>query len=303
MGYVGGMGYHHRANLKNAAAATVFSGATSRDKQYVVIVNKPKSLELSIDNDGNYINIKRDYPNPYNIINNSKLISYKHGSNNEVQLEKLTGDDLKTAFAPVKQHILAIDPNDSSTYVTLTFKSNKDHIPLYPYSVTLTSSLPIGIKRTKGTDINDNDVTIMTIGETSNPYGITSGSRLVGIMYNRSELTDITYADDAEDFKYFVAEKNKIDPDDNNTYITLYIVSTDPKAPQKAAAASAAAASAARAAERGATETLPTISGGKSRKAKRHHKTKRHRYRKKSRRKKSRRSKSRRSKSRRRNKH
>lgn len=269
MSYSGGiMGYYNRQERERDAASTFFPGATSRNKPYVVIVNKPKLLGITLNSDYNYITIKSTTPNPYNIINNSKLVSYKHGSNNEVQLENLTGDDLKTEFAPVKQHILNINPTVQSTYVTLTFKSNKDHIPLYPYSVTLKSSQPIGFKRRKGTDINDNDVTIMEIDKTRNPYGITSGSRLVGILYNMSELQDITYDDDAIDLNYFVERKNKIQPDDEKTHITLHMVSTDREAPDRAVEAQ---------------KTQLQISGGKSRKTKHHHKKSR-RHRKKSRR-------------------
>jgi hypothetical protein len=274
-------------DIEEKSARDKTEALQNRTQEYNVIVKEPKLLGIIPNrdrDDENYITLDNKNPNPYNIIQYSQVVKFRTGSE-EVNLEDLTGEAFREAFKPLSTHIKAIQPNNESTYVTVTFKSTKPHIPLYPYSVTLTSPGSIGFKRKKGQDINDNDVTIMEIGEEYNPYGITDGSRLVGIMHNGSNgsiLQAITYDDDGEDFRSLVEKRNKIDPNDNNTYITLYIVSIDSNAPQKAAAAAAA-----RAAERAARETSQQISGGKSRK------TKRHRHRKKSRR----------SKSRRRNKH
>ena len=209
----------------------------NRTQEYKVIVREPKFLGIKLNRDGdeeNYITIEHTKPNPYNIIQYSKLVSYKYDSTTTM-LEELTGKELKDAFSPVKTHIKAIQPNNETTYVTLTFKSQKVHKPLYPYSVTITSNIIMGINITEGKDINDNDVIIITIKDSNNPYGITDGSRLVGIKYGsnyNSEFVPITYHTTA--FDKFKDRKVYIKPLDETTHITLYFVSEDSQAPIKA---------------------------------------------------------------------
>jgi hypothetical protein len=212
----------------------------NRTQEYKVIVMEPKELgiELNRDHDSNndnYITIEHTKPNPYNIIQYSKLVSYKYDST-EIMLEELTGKELEDAFKPLSGHIQNIKSNDESTYVTLTFKSNKPHIQLYPYSVTLTSDITMGIRRKDGKDINNNDVIIIEIKDSNtNPYGITDGSRLVGIQYGsnyNSEFVPITYH--TTDYDDFRERKVEVDPLDVSTHITLYFVSDNPKAPGKA---------------------------------------------------------------------
>ena len=228
----------------------------NRTQEYTVIVKEPKLLGITLNRDGdrdgdkeNYITIHHTKPNPYNIIQYSKLVKFSTGSI-EVKLEGLIGENLKAAFRRLKPYIQAILPNDESTYVTLTFKSNKQHIPLYPYSVTLTSNIDMGIENNltsntdtkiennKGKDINDNDVTIITIKDTNNnPYGITDGSRLVKIQYGsnfieNNKLIDITnYEADVMTLEEMIQEIKTLD---ETTHITLYFVSDNPDAPEKA---------------------------------------------------------------------
>jgi hypothetical protein len=57
----------------------------NRTQKYTVKVREPKLLGITLNRDGdnindNYITIKDTNPNPYNIIQYSKLVSYEYGS-------------------------------------------------------------------------------------------------------------------------------------------------------------------------------------------------------------------------------
>jgi hypothetical protein len=178
-------------------------------------------------------------------------------------LEELTGKELEAAFGQVKTHIEAIQPNNESTYVTLTLKSNRVHKPLltgvprqpHSYSVTLTSNKRIGFTREKRMYSNGIHVTILKQEDsTYNPYGITDGSRLVNIQYRNfyDALLDGVYMTSLEPdpvYEDFVTKQEQIDTQNKTTYIILNLESEDSGAPVKAANAVTAAKAAVRAAK------------------------------------------------------
>jgi hypothetical protein len=184
-----------------------------------------------------------------------------------------------------------------SIYTTLKYP--------YIYSVDITSNARIGITLDK--------VNSTLTAEDTNIYAITSRSKPLQIVYNNTqEHVKISDTNVKKEWKKFTTEKQKINAENTDTYITLYLASADSTAPGRArtaaearaaaaaetgaaatearaaaaaAAAAAANAAAANAAAANAAETPiiepapeavtsppPQVIGGKSRKTKRHHK-------------------------------
>jgi hypothetical protein len=261
--------------------------------EYSITIDNPMLVGIDLYK-GKYVRylnkIKLSNPdyNPYGFTENSTLVSITYNTKEPTLIDV---ENIHSKFLEFKKNRPLIKKSVPTTHITLKLvsldgqariiaeKAKEKMIRRHPYSVIITSNRPIGIQLVK---IEDNTTNIIKFNvqeqqKLGNPYPIIDNSELVGIVYNQPQpqapktvnITDTNISKEFAEFKEYI--RTKIQSDNQDTHVTLNFITT-----LEALEAAAAA--------RAVTETSQPISGGKSRKtkrhrkkSKRHHKTKRHR--------------------------
>jgi hypothetical protein len=269
--------------------------------EYSITIDNPMlvGIDLYKGKYERYLNkIKLSNPtyNPYGFTENSTLVSITYNTEEPTLIDV---ENIHSEFLKFKKNRPLIKKSDPTTHITLKLVSPDEQARIiaeeakekmvrrHPYSVTINSNRQIGLQLVK---IENNTTNIIRFNvqeqqKLGNPYPIIDNSELVGIVYNQPQpqapktvnITDTNISKEFANFKEHI--RTKIQPDNEDTHVTLNFITTL-EAAEAAAAARAVTA---------VTETSQPLSGGKSRKAKRHRKKSRRN--KKTRRKKSRRNK------------